>query len=568
MDHLGLRLPEGAVPEYHGNTYDGTCSFQEFPNQQGWKLNTSTGRVTPSQESIITFPGDLTMRYSTFMQSWLFFGLIAAVVFDEDAPKFKPQLKLLVAEEEDNVITKCLPQILQDWRIREMNSDNARGRKMRMIRAQLTLDLARKVVNTNCSLENLGGNNEKRSPLHLAPELALSLMIIGETLTNAKANIIKQTGFHVRGWYGDTEEGRGTPEAVTRWMKQDHWCPRLIKLLRTQLRYNATALLGVYASHVGVVSFEGHGACNEVDDCKVTSQDPLNSKEYATKHHPQCTDGKGTSACQMRGVDMRNVIALITAGKIPLLRLQSSTESEQLQLELTDDTLSPEYATISHVWSDGYGNENDNMLYDCQLQYFHDLLKWAQRSRMPHKRGQAWKNAKPLPFWIDTLVIPVGKSEEQKVARTKAIAQIHNVFSKAKYTIVIDNGLGDMTWDDRDYTTTAMRILASGWMRRLWTLQEAFLSRKLLFAFKKSGQDALPLVDLDIIEDLYNDTETELISNLPATAQIYYNNLLGPDRKARIHRLTSTNGVGLIASVWKAAQWRVRTKSAMVLIYT
>jgi len=311
MEHLGLDLLRKAVPEYHGNDYDGKYSFQEFPDKHNWKLDTSSGKIIPSRASVITSQGDLRKRYSRFMQSWLFFGLIAAVVFDDDVKKFEPELRRFITEKRSSVTTVYLQGILKNWKIREMNTENARGRNMRMIRAQLTLDLARKVVSANCSLKDPVGNIGDEDPMEMRPELALSLMIIGETLTNAKAQIIKQTGFHVRGWYGDTEEGWGTPEAVIGWMRKDHWCPRTVKLLRAQLRHNATALLGVYASHVGDVSFEGHGNCNEDDDCKAKSQNQSNSEKYATKHHPECKHVKGTGACKMRGVKIEDVIGII-----------------------------------------------------------------------------------------------------------------------------------------------------------------------------------------------------------------------------------------------------------------
>lgn len=627
MDHLGLKLHHGQFePEFYGNDYNDDCSFQDFPSAQGYKLDTSSGELEPNPHA--QFQGDPDRRFPRFMQSWLFFGLIAAVVCDENGRRFD---HLRLVENDEIVNTDQLEDMLQEWRIWEMDVSNVPGQKMRMIRAQLALDLARKVVTANCSLDNLELDLNHQGPMYLAPELAMSLMIIGETLTNAKARIIKQVGFHVRGWYGDTEDGWGTPKAVVDEMINEGWCPRTVKLLRAQLRNNATALLGVYASHL-THKFKGHGLCVESEACKVKSQHSLDPDKYATKHHPECMHGGGTSACtinhrnraqmmtsghmaasaepycygneaiggsikgkeathdaptchtpcsSMLGVDMEKVIALINADKIPLLKFKKTPDHGEFELELTDHTLSPEYATISHVWSDGYGNTEKNELYRCQLNYFCKLLKWAQRSRLQHRKGQSSNNAEPLPFWLDTLVIPIppknktptddaeleNKKKKYREARVKAISQIYTVFSKAKYTIVIDNGLSDMAWDDRDYITTAMRILASGWMRRLWTLQEAFLSRKLLFAFKSSGQNTLPLVDLDAIEDLYDDTDTKLISNLPATAQSYYNNLLGPDRKARIHNLTSTNGVGLIASVWRAAQWRVCLKSAIIASY-
>ncbi|KAJ4372383.1 hypothetical protein N0V83_004157 [Neocucurbitaria cava] len=599
MEHLHLKVNDKFRPEYHENDYDANCTFQGFPLRQGWHLDPSSGILTPDPNQKL--PENRRIAFARFMQSWLFFGLIAAVVYDEHNRDF--DYMRLVAPERDYICTTNLPEMLQEWRIWEMDPANSPGQKMRMIRAQLALDLARKVVIQNCSLENLEFEGYK-GPKSLEANIAMSFMIIGETLTNAKARIIRQVGFHVRGWYGDSSIGWGTPRAVVKVMEDAGWCPRTIKILQAQLRDNASALLAVYASHASY-TFKGHEHCRADRPCKASSQHPGKPDEYATKHHPECLhQAKGSifhsgndapsvpngfnstssgSACRgnrpgsenlrekekhhdgstcytpcdaMIGVNMEEVIEILNKGKIPLLKFTKGASRNMITLEVTDNSRSPEYATISHVWADGYGNTKDNKLYRCQLDYFSELLKEAQKQRMRFRMGQAGKKPEPLPFWIDTLLIPVQKTQTHRDARRKAIHQIYNVFSKAKYTIVIDNGLNDMALDDKDYTVTAMRILASGWMRRLWTLQEAFLSRKLLFAFKSGGSDVRPLVDLDDIEDWYDETDTELVSNLPATAQSYYNNLLGPDRKARIHNLTSTNAVGLIASVWRAAQWR------------
>ncbi|KAH8743056.1 hypothetical protein F5883DRAFT_594256 [Diaporthe sp. PMI_573] len=86
---------------------------------------------------------------------------------------------------------------------------------------------------------------------------------------------------------------------------------------------------------------------------------------------------------------------------------------------------------------------------------------------------------------MDTLLVPVKENmtEEEKIIKKKAIGQIFQVFNQSKYTVVLDNGLHTMNVSRDKPTQTAMTILASSWMRRLWTLQEAFLSRQLHFAF-------------------------------------------------------------------------------------
>jgi hypothetical protein len=97
-----------------------------------------------------------------------------------------------------------------------------------------------------------------------------------------------------------------------------------------------------------------------------------------------------------------------------------------------------------------------------------------------------------------------------------------------------------------------MKILLSGWMRRLWTLQEAYLSKRLIFAFADKQ-----VKNLDDLEEMYPEASDILTSNIPNAARTYFHNLLGNDRKARINELSSGDGFNVLASVWRAARWRV-----------
>lgn len=586
MQHLGLNLLEKDDFEVtcFDNLYTGEnreCHFHGFPQTRGWEFDTSTYTI----KKPIRTPG---VDFGQLMQSWLFFGLITAVVYDDNHDETRRFDSKTLVSKRNTIDTTELPRILREWQRWEMQKKNESGQNMRMIRAQLALDLARKVIKRHSPPP---GSRRKAGPTQLDDHLALSLMVLGETLTNAKAKIINQVGFRARDWYGDADIGWGSPSAVLDKMDDDDWCPRTKNLLRAQLRENATALLSVYISH-RQHKFRGHteAKCNEDEPCKLKSEDGRFPGEYATKHHPDCLHRgnrrnaachPGSACCgqgdedmkddeetyelptcltpcvdKMVGVTIADVVRIIEADRIPLIKFKETKGGEDpIQLEVIDDAECQDYATISHVWSDGYGNPDQNQLWRCQLAYFRDLLKEAQMQKNRQNRGEAKDD--PLPFWIDTLTIPV--QDQYKSARKKAITHIYKVYSRARYTIVIDNGLNNMSWDDKDYTTTAMRILASGWMRRLWTLQEAYLSRKLLFAFKRwdNNKPDVPLVDLDEIEELFVDTNEALVSSLPANARSYYHNMLGQDRKARIHGLTSTNSVGLVASVWKAAQWRV-----------
>ncbi|KAF2996247.1 hypothetical protein E8E13_003781 [Curvularia kusanoi] len=569
--------------------------FQEFPGKFGYEIDELTGKITRKLE----FCGN-PLPFEHFVQSWLFYGLITAVVYDDNSNKDRhfdaSQFENSLAP--GNLGTEHLEKILKDWQSWEIRQKAERDmkQKMRMIHAQLALDLAKKVVQELRQKDSdSSGSSSNNDVMEVDSKLALTLMVIGETLSNAKARISKKIGLEIYGWSGDPNIGWGTPKVVIAKMMSEGWCPRTVKLLKTQLPRNATALLSAYALHDDnhfrgqhKPPKENRDGCTE-ERCISKSKHPKSKGEYATKHHPDCAHSGVTcwpsssttvtgdspnpycgrreneiaspgwdeaakitcvSPCsKMLGPPMDEVVDVIMNEKIPLLRFKENTENG-LVLEVTEFTRDTEYATISHVWSDGYGNSQSNELYRCQIDYLYRLLREAQKHRTRNRRGPK----RQIAFWMDTLIVPVEK--RYKEARKFAIHQIYEVFDKAQYTIVIDNGLNRMEWDHKDYTSTAMKILASGWMRRLWTLQEAFVSRKLMFAFKGGYYTKLPLIDLDDIEDLYDDSDDGLSLNLQTIARTYYRNMLGPNRRERLYKNVTSHGMSLVADVWRAAQWR------------
>ncbi|KAF4536071.1 Het domain protein [Lasiodiplodia theobromae] len=316
------------------------------------------------------------------------------------------------------------------------------------------------------------------------------------------------------------------------------WCPKTLHVLEGQFRGNTTGLLAAYS----LQPFLGqdHRDCTK-EDCQLTTVGGAN--EYKVRHHLTCKWTSGPD-CGWAGTESQALGAIIRRGAIPLLVLQqqSGDPTSRITVRLTDNLECKEYATISHVWSDGYGNPKDNKLRQCQLKFLKLALDSVDRGR---------NKSKKIAFWMDTLAIPVEKDfkEERKIA----IGRIHEIFVRSRYTIVIDQGLCQEMSGEK-YHEIAMRILASGWMRRLWTLQEAYLSERIFFKFK--DEKALDLEDLEAMYPSANDT---LNSCIPAIARSYFHSLLGTARRARIHDMTPKEGLSLIASVWKATQWRTTT---------
>jgi hypothetical protein len=543
MEHLDIELGGLFAVKYYGNLFQqGKHNFHTFLEDQGWELQDKTLDFIKKGASSLE-------DFNQLIQSWLFFGLLITVL--QPKPDEYDDFDFVKGGYVD---TKKLNNYLELWKKREINEPDAHHRSLRMIRAQVALEKARHVVFEYCSMEGKKRLKTPGNPNVVDEDLGLSLMVLGETLMNAKSKIVERVGFNIRGWHGDGNQGWGTPPSVLSRMKKQKWCERAVHVLTCQLRSHATALLSAFRSHEADKNdtdtlIKGHGDCT-ADRCKVKSQKEDGS--YKTQHQSSCdlhdrTDiidpysSKGS--CYLNGPDIDfpgKLVQTIKNGDIPLLEIKE--KDGKMIVDVVPYEPYACYATISHVWSDGYGNPDKNELWKCQLDYFRGLIRMAAKDHAPLQET-------PKLFWIDTLAIPIcGDHKEQ---RKIAIRQIFQIFTNAKYTIVIDKGLCQLT-PGKTYQETAMKILLSGWMRRLWTLQEAYLSRRLFFTFNKNE-----VKNLDDLEELYPKANDILTSNIPNSARSYFHNLLGNDRRARINELPAGDGFDVLANVWRAARWRV-----------
>lgn len=548
--------------------------FQNFPKKMGWKLK--DGNLDQERGFRIKRRGDL-------LQAWLFFGLIFTVLRNDEGSLVKRAEDLLLDEQTTDskeVSTKSLKTKLKEWAQSERLPASAdettrRAVRMRIIRVGLVLNMARGVVRRYCSYTADGPEGymytskpgKEQQADYMDDAVALSLLLLGETLSAVYMNILnelKKDGVQVSGWITEDLEGWGQPRWVLDTMLREGWCPRSIFLLRRQLGSHATLLLNACYSHRKSVqlSKELHQDCND-DVCTVTSPFKVMSTEYVPSHHTlSCKTPKDVQRCEARsaiGPGLQEIDAILDKldnDIFPLVRLRLSESSEDIEgLEVLEGGKKSEYVTISHVWSDGYGNMESNKVWHCQLCFIRRLLKQAV-------------NDPKMAFWMDTLVIPMGESPESKERRKKSIQQIAKIFKWSKCTVVLDRGL--ISLEERGQSTdpclTAMRILSSGWMRRLWTLQEAFQSKTLWVAFEERGPSVLVNFD-DVQEALRkkaSDPDSVMASLIEEkmAASIMNgerwirdaNRPLDPlqpdsqdDKRKRL----------MIANSWRAARWRV-----------
>lgn len=549
MDHLKLELGQLWKPGYYGNIFNSNKHppdrFHDFPNTIGWVLSNDTLEFKPDPVKTAT------IKFNQFLQSWLFFGLLSTIL--QKPSKELSRVGALVSDSQDFINTTKLNTYLESWS-EDVAKQDDHSRSLRMIRAQVALERACRVVREYCSNDGKMRKPEGH-PCYVDPVLGLSLMVLGETLTNAKSKIAEKSKLSINGWHGDAMEGWGTPSCVLDKMKDDGWCQKLVEVLKLQLRAHATSILAAFASHEQndaktAYLIEGHMDCTK-DKCKLKF--PGSEGKYVTQHQLSCrrhpkhrNHSDDESVCNFVPLEIEKVVEYLEKHQIPLLEYDKDEGKVKVEKY---EPYTP-YATLSHVWSDGYGNPDANLMWRCQLDFFDELF------------GEAQQEERRL-FWIDTLAVPI--HDKYKEFRRIAIRQIHHVYTNARYTIVIDKGLGEMSRAD-SYEATAMRILASNWMRRLWTLQEAYLSRRLYFAFAPGTKGRLK--NLEDLEEMYPKANDILTSNIPSAARNYFHNLLGNDRRARINELPAGEGIDIMASVWRAARWRVRLHPVTPLLDT
>lgn len=160
------------------------------------------------------------------------------------------------------------------------------------------------------------------------------------------------------------------------------------------------------------------------------------------------------------------------------------------------------------------GNLESNSLPRCQLERIVEFLRplpWTPVKNADEEQedDKCWKmvrlldksvvtpeklSSQPLYFWIDTICIPL----KPNTIKMKAIEKMRKIYNRANRVLVIDVDLTSTQLepqldasDRRDIMNA--RITASSWQRRLWTLQEAVLAKKLWFQFAPGAFEKISL---------------------------------------------------------------------------
>ncbi|KAI1469339.1 uncharacterized protein F4812DRAFT_325956 [Daldinia caldariorum] len=434
------------------------------------------------------------------MQSLLTFGLIEGVV-----EKHVPECALTrKTSNGGTVITKDgLGHIIKDWARRICkNKDNYTPW---LERAHTTLKRANSLLAGLVSLqfrcfEPLGDD---------APSTVCLIAMIGEALANAKRAFKQSPPREGFAW------GMVLTPHYHSLLEEDMlaqgWCPSVISYL---------------TSTVSVSSLEYAVSCGPMNDGKdhqhcspqSCATYVVDTTTYAAQHTSTCRSllGRLRDTCYNISVDLREVEGLLLAGEIPVIKLDKDEDGHGYKLSVHKGR-DVEYVAISHVWADGLGSTTEDGLPVCQIRRLTTLV------------------GRQTAFWIDSLCIPRAES-----VRKKAIGMMAQTYSQAKAVLVLDRTL-QLCQSTAPLGVRILRVLTSGWMQRLWTLQEAVLSKALYLNFA--------------------DAQTPLNGLIPSTSVMLLSSHL-TDLAGGLFRLTkkSAHGVYSVGDIARSLRWRTTNR--------
>ncbi|KAL9059156.1 MAG: hypothetical protein Q9162_001374 [Coniocarpon cinnabarinum] len=559
--------------------------FMEYPALTGWRRSKDGQWHNDAIEGQLRSPdahtdgGKFTERISAMIQRWLFFEVLHAF-FHIDDVEFNYNDYITWSNDKHFITTEKLGCHLDRWK-KQLSGPSAKDRNRRILQAYDILIKARDDVSQYCATR--GTAHTRASIWPVDPTIALSIIALGETLTSYLLSLhadqeieIGEVGWRHRilatqswGFSGLVLE-----ELKEKWKLEDaEACPRLDNILK-MFRGNTVALL---LANQDDPKYSDHGLC-EPHVCKAKSFSQLEAKNSASvkagdwdqvtsakeykelkkndpkpqpEHHNAKKKGGRTCRCQRHAtVKGRSIAASVleiidsSSNKRPLFSRDSSG-----QLVIHAAEKDEPFTVFSHSWADGFGNDqNTNFIFDCNLKLLDDMCRKGKPSE-PYDLT----NHGPL-FWIDALGIPVGPGYEE--SRIRAIKQIHETYAAATEAIVLDEGLLYRPAPS-DPVVQAMRISMSSWIERIWTLQEAFLSKRLTFMFG----EGLVRVDADELRNSLSKSVVPAKACICAVADKFYARILRDKREEHFRRKDGPQqhqGVtaSFVASAYEAVQYR------------
>jgi hypothetical protein len=425
------------------NLYSNPLPFSAYPHQTGWVIHLDNNGIPSFKHPLLSRQPDSDVGeipsssadMLAFLQSWLFFG-VADEVFNIMGVSIDISHFTTTDSAGRSVITtERLRSYIDIWSQLPRDAEASVEHCYRL-NAVMTIFYAVEKFSDMLFNFVLAQPDISDSERDAVPLVALGVGILTETLHRA-FNVIEYS--HLDTFLSHTILLDCSKQMIARQMENLGWCPHQIANLA-----NLTDATGFYFASLVKRPYlwkENHGSCTEA----ICLGNQIDAKTYKTRHV------KEGCSCQHIGINMTQVEAILKGGGTPRVTLLRDSHSSIL-----DVVDCGPFVAISHVWSHGLGNPRNNSMPSCQLRR---LASYVKNLDVPG-----------LCLWIDTLCIPVSN----RSLRTQAILNLPRTFREAHTVLVLDAELYGVA--QRGAMELAIRVFCCGWMRRLWTFQEAFVS--------------------------------------------------------------------------------------------
>ena len=404
---------------------------------------------------------DIVRDMEVFLQTWLVFGLLREVFGHLAAPSDF----IDITGSRKRLTTAKLPEIVQQWV--DITSNSVQQRE--------NVDLVEHLLACITTAHRILMVLRKRP--NITRSILWSTASIAETLEYVVLETFRQGTRSLPTHWEDCYDS----DEVSAKMIHNGWCPTDVS--KWKLAAGGLQTL-YYLSKMTQPKIKDHSNC--VGTVCIANQ--YNMLSQATNH--RCSD----HACGMLAVDIEAMKSTFDEGHMGLLEISGHEDMSTVTVQVVSSKDNNRYVALSHVWADGLGNAAANALPRCQMAYVGTVVKELERA---NGKGR-------LLVWLDTLCCPVDSPKH----RQKCLILMAKIYEEAAHVLVLDAQLAHYNKNVIDSVETCARLMFSGWTRRLWTLQEGALSRKLWVQLEDGP------VDMDEVErDVSSIYQTRFVHN-------------------------------------------------------
>jgi hypothetical protein len=408
-------------------SYD-NLGFFDFPLRKGWG--------DAKAKSGVNFHLHSRLEINKFLQSWLYVGFLAEWMSIVGMPIVNLRLVVQGMIRKDDrgcwITTKFLPIYFQMWEMREvfmrrkMSQDQyEQQKKICLGKLGPLLDAVQVMTVLLEGPDDLflypTRWHNKRLRRHSCRYISSKLATIIFALRYSIASAAKVIWTLPMG--NGMDPGIQGSDFIGLQLLNNGWCPFDVRYLATSLPLDVFYYLSSYHPSR---SRRYHGAC---DDNQCRADVIKDIKEFQSQHVQ--------IGCHCHYSGPKTVPLLEAFGKdgIPLVTVNTSTQTEATGSTACDIVVVPfrpdnpcDYIAFSHVWANGLGNPTANTLPMCQLAQLQGMADALYIQETGIKKS--------VPFWIDTLCVPV--SIELDEYRKIAIQRMRKTYESAIKVLVLD----------------------------------------------------------------------------------------------------------------------------------